>query len=263
VSTINEAPVEGMFVRPFGLALSGDTLYVQTDGNSLGQPGTPGGALWRMPAGGGAPELLRDNIGRCRGLSLLSDGRLAMTDFRSHVVQIYDPNASSVSLLAGGLNAPGYRDGQSTEASFNQPYDLLELGDGTILVADFGNNRLRAVALDGTVSTFAGTGAAGRDDGALATASFNAPQGLAMDDAGNIYVTDTGNYLIRKISPDGQVTTVAGNASPGYLDDEDPLAGQLFGIEGIDILAGGYAYIADGTRGEAAPYHRIRRLTLE
>jgi hypothetical protein len=179
------------------------------------------------------------------------------------VIQIYDPASSAISLLAGGLNAPGYRDGQSTAASFNQPYDLLELDDGTILVADFGNNRLRAVALDGTVTTFAGTGAAGRDDGALATASFNAPQGLTMDGAGNIYVTDTGNYLIRKISADGQVTTVAGNASPGYRDDEDPLAGQLFGIEGIDIGGDGYAYIADGTRGENAPYHRVRRLTLD
>jgi hypothetical protein len=263
VSTISDTPEEGLFVRPFGLALSGGTLYVQTDGNSLGQPGMPGGALWSMPASGGAPVLVSDNIGRGRGMEQLPDGKLVLADFQSHIIQVFSPTDGTMTLLAGGRNAPGYRDGQATQASFDRPYDVVALADGSLIVSDFGNNRLRRVDLAGNVTTFAGTGAAGRDDGPIASATFNAPQGLAVDADGNIYVTDTGNFLIRRISPDGQVTTIAGNASPGYKDSEDPLAGQMFAIEGIDVGTDGYLYIADGTRGEPAPYHRIRRLTLE
>ncbi len=260
VSTLSVPPLEGMFVRPFGLAISGDTLYVQTDGNSLGQQG---GAIWRMPVAGGEPELLRDNAGRCRGMVALSDGRLALTDFQAHVIQLFDPSSGTLTLLAGGMNAPGYRDGHATEASFDEPYDVVERDDGTLLVADFSNNRIRIVTLEGDVTTYAGTDTQGRDDGPLATATFYQPQGLAFDSAGNLYVTDTGNYLIRRITPAGEVSTVAGNASAGWADSEDPRMGQLFGIEGIDAGSDGYLYIADGTRGETNPHHRIRRLTLE
>lgn len=260
VSTLNVPPLEGMFVRPFGLAIAGDTLYVQTDGNSLGQQG---GAIWSMPIDGGAPELLRDNAGRCRGMVALDDGRLALTDFRAHVVQLFDPSSGTLTLLAGGMNAPGYRDGHGTEASFNEPYDVVERDDGTLLVADLANNRLRIVTLEGDVTTYAGTDTQGQDDGPLATATFYHPQGLAFDAAGNLYVTDTGNYVIRRITPAGDVSTVAGNSSAGWADSADPRDGQLFGIEGIDAGSDGYLYIADGTRGEPTAYHRIRRLTLE
>ena len=260
VSTLNVPPLEGMFVRPFGLAISGDTLYVQTDGNSLGQQG---GAIWSMPIGGGAPELLRDNAGRCRGMVALDDGRLALTDFQAHVIQLFDPSNGTLTLLAGGLNAPGYRDGHTTEASFDEPYDVVEREDGTLLVADFSNNRLRIVTLEGDVTTYAGTDTQGQDDGPLETATFYHPQGLAFDSAGNLYVTDTGNYVIRRITPAGDVTTIAGNASAGWADSADPRTGQLYGIEGIDSGSDGYLYIADGTRGEEqVDFHRIRRLTL-
>jgi hypothetical protein len=260
VTTLNVPPLVGMFVRPFGLAISGDTLYVQTDGNSLGQQG---GAIWSMPISGGAPELLRDNAGRCRGMVALGDGRLVLTDFRAHVVQLFDPSSGTLTLLAGGMNAPGYRDGHATEASFDEPYDVVEREDGTLLVADLGNNRIRIVTLEGDVTTYAGTDSQGQDDGPLATATFYQPQGLAFDAAGNLYVTDTGNYVIRRITPGGDVTTVAGNSSAGWADSAEPGQGQLFGIEGIDAGSDGYLYIADGTRGEPNPYHRIRRLTLE
>jgi hypothetical protein len=259
VSTISQPPGEGMFIRPFGLAIDGETLYVQTDGNSLGQPG---GALWRMSAGGSAPELLRDNIGRARGMAVAPDGRLVLADYEAHVLRIYDPSNGTFNLLAGGQNMAGMVDDTGAAARFNIPYDLAVL-DGDILVSDFGNNKIRRVTMAGVVTSFAGTGSPGNANGALDAASFNAPQGLAVSVDGSIFVTDTGNFAVRQISG-GQVTQIAGDGSPGYLDSEDPMEAQIFGLEGIDVdPTGSFVYIADGNRGEDGPYHRVRRCTLD
>jgi sugar lactone lactonase YvrE len=262
VTTLNQPTEDTVFVRPFGMVIAGDMLYMQTDGNSLGLPGPPGGALWRMPLAGGVPELVRDNVGRCRGLALLSDGRLVLSDRQGHVVSLFDPASGALSLLAGTQDTPGFADAQGAAAQFNEPYDVMVLADDTMLVADYGNHRLRHIDLDGNVTTYAGTGAAGSDDGALADATFHNPKGLAMDAAGTLYVTDTGSHLVRRISTDGQVTTIAGDGAGGWKDDANPLLGALWGIEGLDVGTDGYLYIADGTVGEALPYHRVRRLTL-
>jgi hypothetical protein len=259
VSTISQPPGEGMFVRPFGLAIDGETLYVQTDGNSLGQPG---GALWRMSAGGSAPELLRDNVGRARGMAVAPDGRLVLADYEGHVLRIYDPSNGTFNLLAGGQNMAGMVDATGAAARFNVPYDLAVM-DGDILVSDFGNNKIRRVTLAGVVTSYAGTGSPGLANGSREAASFNAPQGIAVSGDGTIFITDTGNFAVRQISGDA-VTQIAGDGSPGYLDSEDPMEAQIFGLEGIDVdPTGSFLYIADGNRGEDGPYHRVRRCTLD
>ncbi len=260
VSTISQPPGEGMFVRPFGLAVDGETLYVQTDGNSLGQPG---GALWRMSTGGSAPELLRDNLGKARGVAVLADGRIALADYEAHVIRVYHPDNGTLTLLAGAQNMPGSTDATGASARFNGPYDMVVLDGGDILVADFGNHKIRRVTPAGVVTTFAGTGSPGMSNGDLDAASFNNPQGLALRSDGAVFVTDIGNFAVRQISGD-QVTQAAGDGSPGYLDSEDPMEAQIFGLEGIDIdPTGSFLYIADGNRGEDGPYHRVRRCTLD
>ncbi len=260
VSTISQPPGEGIFVRPFGLAISGSTLYVQTDGNSLGQPG---GALWRMAIGGGAPELLRDNLGKTRGMAVLLDGRLALADYEAHVLRIFDPTNGTLELLAGSQGESGMVDATGAEARFNVPYDLLVIDGGDLLVSDFGNNRIRRVTADGVVTTYAGSGSPGMSNGTLDTASFNAPQGLAVRSDGTIFITDTGNFTVRRISGD-QVSQIAGDGEPGYLDAENPMEAQIYGLEGVDIdPTGSYLYISDGNRGEDGPYHRIRRCSID
>ena len=260
VSTISQPPGEGMFVRPFGLALDGDTLYVETDGNSLGQTG---GALWRMSAAGSAPELLRDNLGKTRGMAALSDGRLVLADYEAHVLRVFNPVNGTLELLAGGQGMPGATNGTGAEARFDVPYDIIVIEGGDLLVSDFGNNKIRRVTMAGVVSDFAGTGSPGMSNGSLADAAFNAPQGLAIAGDGTIFVTDTGNFTVRRIAGD-QVGQVAGDGSPGYLDSENPMEAQIFGLEGVDIdPTGSYLYISDGNRGEDGPYHRVRRCTLD
>jgi hypothetical protein len=221
------------FARPFGLARSGTTLFVQTDRSTTGQPT---GALWRVDLSTNAITLVKDNFGRYRGLGILSDGRLVGAEYLQHVVSIIDPATGNATMLASG---------------FSTPYDIVVLPGDDIVVADFGNHAVRKVSLDGNVVTLADTG-------------FTSPQGLARGSDGTIYVSDPGAAKILAIAAaDNAVTTVAGTGTPGYNDAANPLEAQLFGLEGIDVSAdGAYLFVADGTGGEDVPHHRIRRVTL-
>jgi sugar lactone lactonase YvrE len=242
------------------MVLSGSDLFVETDGNSLGQPG---GALWKLRGDGGEPQLIRDDAGRPRGLARLSDGRIVIADYEAHVVRTLDPSSNTLTTLAGQVGQPGMVNGSGTTARFNSPYDVVVLSDDSIIVSDYGNHCLRKVTTTGEVTTFAGqAGTSGQADGAVGTSRFNQPQGLALGPDGTIYVSDSGNFLIRKIAG-GNVSTLAGDGSPGFSDATDPLSGELFGMEGLDVSPDGkYLYIADGNRGEDGPYNRVRRLTL-
>src|SRR5262249_34125519 len=125
---------------------------------------------------------------------------------------------AAVSLLAGD-GTPIFRDSaRGVEAGFADPFGVAVAPDGTVYVADAGDsNRIRKIALDGSVSSLAGS-EEGFADGIGANARFNSPSGLALDKAGNIYVADTANNRIRKITRDAVVTTVAGNGTRGYRD---------------------------------------------
>jgi sugar lactone lactonase YvrE len=121
-----------------------------------------------------------------------------------------------VSTIAGGER--GFADGVGPAARFNAPSGLAVDAAGTLFVADTGNNAIRRIAPDGTVSTIAGDGAHGYRDGPGAQARFNAPIGVAVDAAGRVLVADTYNDRIRAIGPDGTVTTLAGGAVTGQAD---------------------------------------------
>src|SRR4051794_27456513 len=120
-----------------------------------------------------------------------------------------------VTTIAGD-GSPLVRDGKQSE--FSDPFGVAIAGDGTIYVADAGeSNRIRKISPDGTVSTLAGS-SEGFADGTGTSASFNTPSALALGPDGNLYVADTGNNRIRKITPAGQVSTVAGDGTAGYVD---------------------------------------------
>lgn len=179
------------FSGPFGMALAPDgTLYVQTDYDDRGARSYASGTLWRINVGDGSATLLARDLGRPRGLCVPPDGRVVMADNEHHVVRLFDPRTMAATVLAGSPDQSGFADGSGEAARFNRPYDVVLLGD-RVIVADQNNNRLRAITLAGAVTTFAGTGEAGMADGALAQATFNRPQGLARDAAGNVYVSET------------------------------------------------------------------------
>jgi sugar lactone lactonase YvrE len=248
------------FKRPFAMAFAPDgTLYVTTDANSSGGPQGPmTGTVWRVSTSGRTATVVAENVGRPRGIAVLPDGRLAISDYQHHVIQLVDPASGAVTRLAGTWDSAGMVDGSS--ARFDVPYGVA-VRNGQLVVADQGNNRLRTVALDGTVQTLAGEGA-GFADGAMAGARFNRPQAITAAPNGDLYITDTENYRVRRISGDS-VQTIAGNGEPGYRDDDNKLAGQFYGLEGLSVSsAGDFVYVADGGRGEDLPYNRVRMIKL-
>lgn len=151
--------------------------------------------------------------------------------------------AAQLSLTAGdGIN--GLQDGPVMQARFADPYGVAVDASGTLYVADAGdNNRIRRIGTDGMVSTLAGS-AEGFVDGAGTAAKFNTPSGLALDSAGNLYVADTGNHAIRKVSPQGVVSTLAGTGVAGFRDGPGAQA-QFNGPIGVAVDKSGRVYVAD------------------
>ena len=149
-----------------------------------------------------------------------------------------------VSTLAGD-GAPGARDDASAARSrFGDPFGVAVDGEGNVYVADAGaSNRIRKITAQGAVTTFAG-GAEGLSNGAGAAASFSTPSGLAIDRGGNLYVADTGNNRIRKITPGGAVDSIAGSGVPGFRDGKVYDA-QFDAPLGVAVDAQGNVYVAD------------------
>ncbi|HKP72036.1 MAG TPA: hypothetical protein VJT82_03800, partial [Pyrinomonadaceae bacterium] len=125
---------------------------------------------------------------------------------------------ATVTTLAGD-GSPGTQDSQTaTQARLQDPFGVAVDTRGNVYVADAGDsNRIRRIAPDGSAATLAG-GAEGYSDGAGAAASFNTPSALAADANGNLYLADTSNNRIRKITPEGAVSTIAGDGTVGSRD---------------------------------------------
>lgn len=148
----------------------------------------------------------------------------------------------STTTLAGSTE--GYAEGHGTAAAFNTPSGVALDAEGNLYVADTGNNAIRKVTPQGQVSTLAGDGMAGYRDGKGAGARFNGPLAVAVAADGAVYVADSYNDRIRRIAPDGTVTTVAGDGVPGMADG--PGAQARFDTPGgLAITAGGELLVAD------------------
>ena len=157
-------------------------------------------------AGDGSPTTLSDPFGVVIG----EDGTVYFADAgNSNLIRKISPEGV-VTTFAGG--SEGFADGAGTQASFNTPSGLAIDTEGNLYVADTGNNRIRKITVEGIVTTVAGDGNAGYADGPAAQARFNGPISVALDKQTNLYVADTYNDRIRKISTDGQVTTIATTA---------------------------------------------------
>jgi sugar lactone lactonase YvrE len=252
------------FKRPFGLAFAADgSLYVSTDNDQAGNHTNMSGTIWKVDLNAKTATVIANGIGRPRGLAVLPDGRLVAADYLHHVIEIIDTTTGKPTTIAGTWDTPGMADGVGAAARFSTPYNLVVRADGTLLVTDFDNNRIRTVAMDGTTATLAGAATAGFADGAMATAQFSHPQGMTMASNGDVFVTDLGNYRVRKLVGD-QVTTVAGDGMAGYIDNDNPLASEIYGLEGLSVAPDeSMLYVADGNRGEAVPYNRVREVKLQ
>ncbi|HEY1008261.1 MAG TPA: hypothetical protein VGD92_13805 [Sphingobacteriaceae bacterium] len=171
-----------------------------------------------------------------------------------HQFQLKKIRNGKVSVVAG-RPVQGFRDGSGKQARFGHTSGMAIAADGTIYVADAGNRRIRKISCKGEVRTLAGNGARGAADGPARNASFNFPQGIALDRSGNLYVTDGFNHNIRKVSASGMVSTVAGGTTPGFRNGSGKSARFNF-PHGIAISAAGDLYVVDENN------NRIRKITL-
>ncbi len=155
-----------------------------------------------------------------------------------------------ITTFAGnGVGAYAGDSGMATDAAVYVPSYIAAARDGSILIADYGNNRIRRVDGAGVITTIAGTGALGYsgNDSAATLATMFRPTGIVTDAAGNIFFTDNGNYAVRKIRAGGIITAIAGNGIAAYTGDGGAAtAAQFVAPDGLAIDASGNLYVPDG-----------------
>ncbi len=180
------------------------------------------------------------------GVAVDSAGNVYVSDIFNHTIRKITPTGV-VTTLAGLAGASGSADGTGSAARFFQPQNVAVDSAGNVYVADTLNHTIRKITSAGVVTTLAGlAGVAGSDDGTGAGgARFRFPFGVAVDGAGNVYVGDTGNNTIRKITSTGVVTTLAGLAGTSGSADGTGSAARFHQPESVAVDGAGKVYVAD------------------
>ena len=178
------------------------------------------------------------------GLDVDESGTVLVADSSNHTIRALTPEGV-VSTIAGTPGVDGSGDGPGRLARFYYPMDVVAAPTGDIYVADNVNRFIRRIAADGTVSTFAGDGTAGSRDGPRLMASLDSPSGIARDAAGALYVTEVFNHTVRRISPGGEVTTLAGLAPEHGQVDGPGVTARFFYPRQIALGGDGNLYVPD------------------
>jgi sugar lactone lactonase YvrE len=209
------------FFQPVGIAIDKDgNLYIADTGNNKIRKITPGGVVTTV-AGTGAQGKTNGAAAQAtfnapQGLAVDANGNVYVADtFNSIIRKITSQGV--VTTLAGGGNVSTLTNGTGTAASFYDPFGIAIDNNNNLYVTDLQNNMIRKITADGVVSTFAGSGDIGHADGTSTAATFGQPSGIAFDKAGNLYVSEVYNNLIRKITPQAVVTRYAGT-NPGFVN---------------------------------------------
>lgn len=216
--SINGPGATATFYDPLGITLDvTNNIYVADAANNLIRKITSAGIVstfagvidTNSSSGNTIPSLLNNPT----GLAVDGTGNVFVAGYLSNTILEVNPVGTINTFAGTGLTGNG--NGPGSSASFYYPSGVALDAANNVYVADAVNNLIRKITPSGVVSTLAGSGAAGAIDSTGTAASFNGPAGLAVDAAGNVYVADTDNNLIRKITPAGVVSTIAGNGEPG------------------------------------------------
>lgn len=217
-----------------------------TQGDADGTGGPNGGAEFNDPC----------------GIALDATGNVYVADFGNERIRKVDPSGNVTTLAGNGMQ--GYADGTggpNGAAQFYNPVSVAVDGNGNVYVADVFNFRVRRIDQSGNVTTFAGNGSPASVDGTggpNGTAAFDFPSGVAVDGAGNVYVSEESNgpapggpgeegNRIRRVDPSGNVTTLAGNGAQGYADGPGGRTGaaEFNAPAGVSVDSSGNVYVAD------------------
>ncbi len=183
------------------------------------------------------------------GITLDNKGNLLIADAGNHRIRRLNLSTGIITTIAGNGYGFGGDGGQATQAQLNFPTSVTQDQSGNLYISDTLNHQVRKVTAAGIISRFAGTGSSGfsGDGGQANLAQFNAPGGLTVDGAGNLYVTDQNNNRVRKIAPDGVITTAVGNGNKQSATDEGGTAlnASLNAPAGVAVDGVGNLFIAD------------------
>jgi sugar lactone lactonase YvrE len=186
------------------------------------------------------------------GIATDASGDIYFADSQNNVIRKITLSTGVITTVAGiGPDQAGFSgdNGPATEAKLHTPVGVAFGADGSMYISDSGNERIRKIAPDGTITTFAGTGEQGYsgDGGAATLAQFHFLRGIAVDADGNVYICDAGNSVVRKITAaDGKIQTIAGNGIYSFSGDGGPATeAGLAGPYGVCVDKLGNVYIAD------------------
>ncbi|MBM4085909.1 MAG: hypothetical protein FJ272_14070 [Planctomycetes bacterium] len=241
---------------PRDMALGEDgSLYIADTDNCCIRKVSPdgiistvvGAPMRRGYSGDGGPAA-HAQLNRPRDVEVGTDGGLCIADTDNHCVRKTTPDGVIQTLA--GLGASGYSgdDGPATRAQLAWPQDVAVGTDGSLYIADVGNHRIRKVDSEGMICTVAGTGVCGYggDGGPATRAQLARPRGVSVGTDGCLYIGDTENHRVRKVGPDGTISTIAGKGAQGYNGDGDRAThAQLAWPRGVVMDAAGCLFIAD------------------
>jgi RHS repeat-associated protein len=242
------------FNQPKGIALLNSGMAVVADfGNSeirLVTIPAPGDASAVSTLAGTASAGSADGTGSAArfyqpsSLGVDGTGSVYVADTGNETIRWVSPSGV-VTTLAGKAGVSGSADATGSAAAFSAPSGLAVDGSGVVYVADAGNDKIRMIMPGGVVSTLAGSGSYGTSDGTGSGASFYDPRGVAVDAMRNVFVADTGNNTIRKITPAGVVTTLAGTAGVTGSADGTGSAASFYNPMSVAVDGAGFVYVAD------------------
>ncbi|MBK6595113.1 MAG: SMP-30/gluconolactonase/LRE family protein [Burkholderiales bacterium] len=253
--------VAARFKAPQGIAAdSAGNVYVADTGNSTVRKITSTGVVTTL-AGSAGLSGSNDGTGSAARFSgpygIAVDnisGNLYVVESSAVVRRV--TAAGVVTTVAGTSGTNGFTNGTGTAARFSVPFDIAVDGAGNLYVCDHGNHAVRMVTPAGVVTTLAGSGSAGKTDSTGTAASFKFPSGIAADSSGTVYLADTDNQVIRKITSAGVVTTIAGTGVLGSADGTGTSA-SFYNPKDVAVDSSGNLYVVD--RGN----HTIRKGTLQ
>jgi sugar lactone lactonase YvrE len=248
--SLNGNGTAASFDQPSGVAVdapaAGENVYVADQNNNMIRKITSSGIVSTL-AGSGSPGATDGpggtaSFNKPAGVAVDGAGNVYVADYGNNLIREISPTGV-VSTLAG-TGSKGSANGPSATASFNSPTGVAVDGSGNVYVADYGNNLIREISPSGVVSTLAGNGSFVFSNGIGTAASFSGPFGIAIDGAGNLYVAEQGNQIIRKITPNAVVSIFAGSGKVGATNGIDSNASFWY-PSGVAVDAFGYVYVAD------------------
>ncbi len=260
------AATSAQLSHPNGVTFDGSgNLYIADSGNNCVRKVTPSGIISTFAGTCGSSGNSADNglatsalLNTPLSVAFDNSGNLYIADYSNHRVRKVT-SSGTISTFAGTTGGFSGDGGAATSAQLNTPSGVAVDSSGNLYIGDQYNHRVRKVALDGIISTFAGTTTGGfsGDGGAATNAQLRNPTGVVFDSSGNLYIADTANHSVRKITPAGTISTVTGTGAAGFNGNGiAATSAQLNYPYGVGVDGSGGLYITDNLN------RRIRKIVF-